>query len=460
MSPDPSASRRLARFVSTLGNQDVPDSSKRKTGQCVLDWLGGAWNASATGLAAQYRDVASRLGACEHTQSNCTMVGSELRVSLPWAAFANAALGHIAETDDGHRASIMHPGSVVIPVALALAELEDLSGSEMMESIVSGYEVALRVGEALGDAHYRDFHTTATAGTFGATAAAGKALGLDEDRLVWAFAHAGTQAAGLWQFLEEGVVEAKPFHPAKAALAGVLGAQLAASGVAGCEVILEGDKGLLRTLSAKANTLESLDEIGHGLKIEEVNFKAYPTCGQSHSTIDALRELLEARPVDAGNVRRIEVGLYRQAIEVAGTCDPRTLAEAKFSIPFCAAFVLARGSMTFDNLTEEALTDPVIRVLMSRVKLLHEPALDQEFPASRPSELRIVLASGETLETRSRYRRGDPERPLSDAELEKKFRELTSRVVSTNQQQHIITWCRGLEAATRLEPFVLRHQSD
>lgn len=462
MSTHPSASRRLARFVMELRAQDIPESSKSKTRHCVLDWLGGAWNASGSELAAKYRKVASRLGAAEPNGSQCTVIGSDHSISLPlpWAVFANAALGHIAETDDGHRPSIMHPGAVVIPVALALAEVEDLSGSAIMESIVSGYEVELRIGRALGAAHYRDFHTTATAGPFGAAAAAGKALGLDEDRLVWALGHAGTQASGLWQFLEEGIVEAKPFHPAKAALAGVIGAQLAASGVAGPEQILEGDRGLLHTLPAEAPTLTSLDDVEAPLALEEVNFKAYPTCGQSHSTIDALRDLLETRPIDIADVQRIEVDLYRGAMEVAGIRDPRTLAEAKFSIPFCVAFVLARGPITFDNLPEDAVTDPAIRDLMSRVELRHDPELDREFPASRPSVLRIHLAGGETLEVHNHYRRGDPERPLSDAELETKFRELTSPVLPEEQQQHIVHWCRELESFARIEPFVLRHPTE
>ena len=200
-------SKKIANFIEKLDYRDIPKETVQKAKYCFIDWLGAVYAAYKSPLAEKYINFARNLG----NEGEHLIIGSSYTTSLPWSIFANAALGHIAEVDDGHRTSIIHPGAVVMPVAFELGLDCKLTGKEILTSIVAGYDVAIRIGECLGDQHYTIWHTTATAGTFGATAAAAKIYNLKQEEIVNALGHAGTQASGLWQFLLDGAVDAKAF---------------------------------------------------------------------------------------------------------------------------------------------------------------------------------------------------------------------------------------------------------
>src|SRR6056297_393974 len=170
-----SYSRQLARYIGDLKFDELPVNTVNKTKHCFTDWLAAVFNSYSNNLSTSYIDFATRMGE----EGSSSILGSEKKTTLPWAAFANASLGHITEVDDGHRMSIMHIGTVVLPVVFAYAEKLSSSGQEMIEAAVCGYDLAIRVGECLGKDHYSMWHTTATAGTFGAAAAAAKMLKLN-----------------------------------------------------------------------------------------------------------------------------------------------------------------------------------------------------------------------------------------------------------------------------------------
>src|SRR5436853_740935 len=177
------------------------------------------------------------------------------------AAVANAASSHFAEQDDLHNGSVFHPGTVVFPVALAVAQALGRSGAELLAAVVAGYEVGIRVGEFLGRSHYTVFHTTGTAGTLAAAAATGHLLGLDAERMAHAFGSAGTQAAGLWEFLRD-AADSKQLHTAHAASAGLMAAQLAGEGFTGARRILEGAQGMAAGMSSGVDPARLTDRLG------------------------------------------------------------------------------------------------------------------------------------------------------------------------------------------------------
>ncbi len=437
-------SQQLAAFFHGLQFENLPEATREKTSLCLIDYLAAAWNAQGQPLTEIYVDLARNLaGKAEYVEGG-TVIGTGAILPPAWAAFANAAQGHVTEVDDGHRTSTMHIGTVVIPVVLALAEDRNLDGKTMVEAIVCGYDAAIRVGSCLGPEHYTIFHTTATAGTFGAAAAAAKAMGLSEEATAWALGHAGTQAAGVWQFLPDGAVRAKAFHPAKAAQNGLMAAALAEAGVEGASHIFEGERAFLAFASPKADTGWLTRDLGTKFMIDQANFKCYPTCGQTHSMLDATRLIMDEHGVTGDQVEEVEALVYGKAVQIAGIPEPDTIETAKFSNQFCMAFLLTHGELTFENFTADVVSDPEVRALMMRVKLVQDAEMDAGFPAARPCRVTIRLKDGRSFSADNKFRRGDPENPLDVQGMCAKFTQLTSQVLPESQRKMILDWSLGV----------------
>lgn len=450
--------QRIADYVAGLKIEDIPESTRHKASLCLIDYLAAAWNAQGHPLAEKYVRLAMSMAG--KGSDDASAIGLGLKLPPAWAAFANAAQGHITETDDGHRTSIMHIGTVVIPVVLALAESRKLTGARIMEALVCGYDVAIRSGECFGPEHYGIFHTTATAGTFGAAAAAAKAMNLSPQAVAWALGHAGTQASGLWQFLNENAVQAKPFHPAKAALAGMISATLAESGIEGAVEIFEGEKGFCAIASKKPQYDALVDKLGSVFKIDEVNFKGYPTCGQTHSMLDAMAAILSRERFLAEDVAEVEARVYQRAVDIAGIPDPETLEEAKFSNQFCLAFMISRGTLSFMNFTEEAMSDHDLRRVANKIRLVVDPEMDAGFPAARPCRITVRLNDGRSFSQENKFRKGDPENPMDAAAMQEKFAQLTEASLGDSQRRQILDWCLELEKVSTVEPWIFEQMKE
>ncbi len=436
--------QKLGHWIAHTSLETLPSAMHEeiceKARGCYLDWLGSAYAGAMHPTAQKYVRLGQRMGG---SGDHC-IVGHEEKLSLLMAVFVNGALGHIAETDDGHRLSILHPGSVVFPVVQALAPLAKDPAKAFIEGAIAGYELVIRVGEALGKAHYSTWHTTATAGVFGAAAAAAKILGLSAEQCAYALGHAGTQAAGLWQFLEDNCLEAKPFHPGKSAMEGLMAALMAEQNIAGAAHIFEGKCGILAALG-RAPVAEKLDlNLGQQYKILESNFKMYPTCGQTHSMIDALDTVLQQHDLKAENISAITVQLYARAMEIAGIAQPQSLEEAKFSIPFCLAHFARHKAIPFEGLGLEHVQDPITQALMQKVQLVFDAEMDAGFPAARPCKVTVTLDDGSQYSAFNAFRKGDPESPASYAELAKKFRQLTCEALSAEQSEAFIAAIHAL----------------
>lgn len=325
------------------------------------------------------------------------------------------ALVHVLEMDDLHRESVTHPGCVVVPAAWAVAGQRGVGGRDFLRAVLAGYEAVCRVGNAVGPRHYKLWHNTATCGPFGAAYAAGALLGLREEPMVWALGNAGTQAAGLWQFLEEGAMS-KHLHAGRAAEAGVVAAELAAHGFTGPTRILEGAKGFFAAACPDARPERVLAEPDGPWQLALTSIKPWPSCRHTHPAIDAALELnAQVLPDEIAEVR---IDTYRAALDLCDNAAPRSEYEAKFSLHHCVAAALADGSVTLASFDGSARAR--LGALAARTSATATPELDAAYPRDWGARVTVRTASGATLSAQRSACKGDPEQPVTPAELRTK----------------------------------------
>ena len=443
-------SERLALFISDLTFDKLPPTVIEMAKLCVLDWLGSAIAGSTTRPIRIFVKVATDLGGTPQA----TVIPDGSKTSCHLAALVNAASSHVVETDDLHKPSVLHPAATVIPPALAVAERDGISGADLVTAIVAGYEVAIRAGEALGPSHYQFWHTTATCGVFGAATAAGKLLRLTPEQMVWALGTAGTQSAGLWEFLVEGAMS-KQLHPAMAAADGLLAALLAQQGFTGATKIFEGEKGLARATSAAPDLDRLTDGLSdHPLRILENSFKAHAACYHIHSTIDAALALKSAHHLNPAEIKKIHVRLYSAALDLLEKVQPTSPYAAKFSIPYCIATALLQDRVGLDDFHEEGIRDRTVRQLMSTVELERDAELDQVYPDKWPAIVTVETLTGKRHEIRVDYPIGDPNNPITREDLIEKFHSLTSRIIPETLRHLLIERCLTLDTLANTQTLL------
>ncbi|WP_041279294.1 MmgE/PrpD family protein [Desulfobacula toluolica] len=263
--------RRLAQFVCATRFEDLPEPVVNKAKECFLDWQGVALAGTTDPGSKVMMHYVMAVGG----KPEASVIGSSLKTDIANAALANGMIGHALDFDDYHDETVIHASAACVPAILALAEKFNTSGREFITAMVLGVDVCIRIGLALGDYHYqRGWHTTATAGTFGATAGAAKLMGLNADQLVTAFGICGTQASGLRQVFG---TMCKPFHAGKVSMEGIMSASLASMGFTASQNMLEGELGLLDVLTETPDQAIMLDQLGQKFHINRLSIKPYPT---------------------------------------------------------------------------------------------------------------------------------------------------------------------------------------
>jgi len=440
-----SLTEQLSAFLVATEGTDLPPSVVNDAQYYTLDWLGSAIAGTVTEpgrmLLAQ---AASQAG------KGATVIGLGEERNADLAALTNGGLSHIVEMDDLDRGSVVHPAAPVIPAALAVAEREQASGLDFLTAVVLGYEVAIRIGEAVGRSHYRFWHNTATCGVFGSAAAAGWLLGLDAEQMVWALGNAGTMAGGLWEFIADGAMS-KHLHAGRAASSGLLAADLARRGFTGARRILEGERGFFAATSSDARPELVTQGLVPGMadyKISGVSIKPYPSCRHTHPAIDAALALRQQHFFVLDQIARIEVETYQAALDLIDNPDPTHSYAAKFSLQYCVACALARGRVGLDDFRSEVLGDEAVRGLMARMSVGLSEELDEHYPQEWPARVRVALADGRELARLVKVPKGDPENPLTQAELEEKFRLL---IAGTGYEEMADALVEGVNRLERLE---------
>lgn len=373
---------QLARWIAGLNYKDLPARTREVVRLAILDTVGcGVYGFQTPWTQALLKWAQASGGKGKSRVWNEAQ--STLRAAD--AAMVNGTSAHAFELDDYHNAKL-HPGAVVIPAALAIAEEHNVSGERLVTAIAAGYEVMIRSSLALepSAARLRGWHLTGACGPFGAAAACAVLLGLDAERTAWALGLAGTQGAGLWAFNADGAMS-KRLHAGKAAHSGVLAAELAALGFTGPTQIYEtGDGGFLKAFSDKSNTAPLLHELGKVYHLDAVSIKPYSCCGSTHAYIDAALQLRsrlgnERNAWDAS--RPVQVGMSKVVdVQCGFDYTPSSALNAQMSLRYCLAAALSDGQVLPAQFSEEKMHDPVLGKLAAHLELVDDPALDKLYP--------------------------------------------------------------------------------
>jgi len=439
----------IASFVSEVSYSDIPSDAVKVAKRCIMDWIAVGFAGSATPLSKQI----SQMSIGDSEESTILVYPLQKENHL-LASFFNAFFSHALELDDVHRGSMYHPGSPTISAAFSQGERLKISGKKLIESVVIGYEVSIRVGECLGKSHYKYWHTTGTCGVFGSAVAGSKMLGLDTERITFAIGNAGTQSSGLWQFVIDGAMT-KPLHPAKAAMDGLIAADLASRGFSGAYRIFEGEKGLCKATTDGSFALEKLiSGLGKTWKIREVSFKPYSCCRHIHSSIDAVLEAYRksGKPSD-DNISRINIYTYKVAIETAGIRFPKSIEEARFSIPYCVSVAIFCGEVSVDQFSQHFIENKNIRRLLEKVNLIEDKEYTKLYPSKWVSRVEIVRNDGTSYDSTVEFPKGDPENPLYDEEMETKFEKLLLPILPQKYVQGLKDKVWNLEEISDISTF-------
>ena len=406
----------LAQWAATLRFGDVPGAVVRRTEDLFLDWLGS----TLAGKGARPVESIARFMLGQGPVDGPAEVLIHRRGSSPLvAATINAAASHFAEQDDVHNGSVFHPAAVVFPPALAVAQALGRSGRELLLASIVGYEVGIRAGEFLGRSHYKVFHTTGTAGTLAAAAAVGSLLRLNPQQMLNAFGSAGTQSAGLWEFLRD-AADSKQLHTAHAAGAGLSAAYLAADGFTGARHILTGAQGMAAGMSSDADPARLTHNLGQRWATAETSFKFHAACRHTHPAADALLSVMNQHKLSANDIVKVTARVHQGALDVLGpVIDPQTVHQAKFSmgtVLAMAALHRRAGLAEFDT----HFADADARAFCERVRMVLDEEVDTAYPARWIGKVEVLLRDGRTLHGRIDEPKGDPGNTLSRAELEDK----------------------------------------
>jgi len=386
-----------ASFASGLSLELVPPAVADRAKALTLDFLASA--VRARGEAESTPAILASLAALGlDGPGPATVMGDERGYIAPIAALLNGALGHSLDFDDTHAESSLHPSAPVVSAALTAGELVGASGRTVLTAIIAGYEVCCRLGLALDPtAHYaRGFHPTATAGVFGAAAAAGKVFDLDPQQMVSAFGVAGSQAAGSLQFLHNGAWT-KRWQVGAAAMNGLMAASLARQGFLGPDQAIEGRHGFLAGYSDGARAERAVQDLGRDWETLKVAVKPYPCCRYAHAALDGLIALRLHHGIPAAEVRSVEIGLHRNGVALVGEPEaakrrPRNVVEGQFSMPFTAAVALDQGRFSWDDYAR--LGEPFIDALCDRITVRQDDRVEAASPHPFGARVRLVTAGG------------------------------------------------------------------
>jgi 2-methylcitrate dehydratase PrpD len=412
----------LAQFAATLQWSDVPESVQRRTEDLWVDWFGSVLaGCNARPVASIARFALSQGPA----QGPCEVIGLGAGTSPMMAALANAAASHVAEQDDVHNGSVFHPAAVVFPPALAVAQSIGASGAELMAACVAGYEVGIRVGEFLGRSHYKVFHTTATAGTLAAAAAVGRLLELTPAQMQHAFGSAGTQSAGLWEFLRT-AADSKQLHTAHAAAAGLAAAYLAKDGFTGAQDIFTGPQGLAAGMSTDADPARLTDGLGTRWATAETSFKWHASCRHTHPAADALLEVMQRHGLQSGDIAQVTCHVHQGAIDVLGpVVSPSSVHQSKFSMGTVLALAARHGHAGLAEFDRDYLAPETVE-LREKVRMELDAEVDAAYPRRWIGKVTVQTADGHVLHGRVDEPKGDPGNTLSREEITAKALRLAA----------------------------------
>jgi 2-methylcitrate dehydratase PrpD len=389
-------------LIALIRSKPVSDQDLEQAALFSLDAIACAYAGSATGVGEILRGWAAQ-GDMDGKRQALLM----------------GALTHITETDDLHRASVTHPGCVVVPAALSLGAKLGSSNEQMLIAILHGFEAMCRIGAAVGPSHYKVWHNTATCGPFGSAMAAVTLLALDDEQALNALGNAGTQSSGFWQFMETGAMS-KHLHAGRACESGMLAAELAAGGFTGSPEILEGSKGFFKAMCADPEPRNILDDPDADWQLRLTSIKPWPSCRHTHPIIDCALEIHHL--LDGDPVQKIDIKTYQAALDVCDCREPETEYQAKFSLYHTAAIAVLGGEVGLDSFDAHARARSASLRRQTTASIADPYA--SSYPVSWGAEVIAVTESGGSFKISRKDCKGDPELALGSDEMRHKAMEL------------------------------------
>lgn len=338
--------------------------------------------------------------------------------------FLNGFAAHVLELDDGHRHGMIHLGASIISAVLDAAKKYNLKSKDVLRGIVMGYEVAVRCARAIQPGHkVRGYHVSGTCGTIGSAMGIAFACNYNKDQLKSTLACAVSSAAGVLE-IQEQASELKPYNTARAAYDGVLAAQIGKLALPGPDDILGGKRGFLAALTDTPHPEFLTDFSEDGYCIEGIYQKVHAACRHCHPAIDATLDMMKELNLLPDQIEKIEVHTYKLAVGSHDHIEIKGISSAKLSTPYAVALAIVKGSCGYADYNEDNLNDYWIKNLTRKVRVIEDDNLTAQSPAVRGARVSICLKNGEEFEATCLYPKGEPENPLTQEELENKFRGL------------------------------------
>lgn len=464
--PERTLAEELAAFAVKAMAGAVPDDVVASVRQRVLDVLG---------LCVAALDLPTSRAAIEHVaeqggRPEAHAIGIAHQVPAAWAAFANGVTAHSLDYDDTHLPSVLHPSAAVVPAALAAAELAGAGGAETVRAIAVGLETTVRLGMAgydteLGNSVFFEHgqHATSICGAMGGAVAAALLLGLGEEGVRNALGVAASMASGVIEGNRTGGT-VKRLHCGWAAHSAVTAAQLVRRGFTGPPTVLEGRFGFFQAwLRDQFDPSAIRDGLGERWEVPGIFFKPYPANHFTHTTVDAAARLRE-RGVRPQDVRSVRLGVPTAVIRTIGEPievkrAPQTGYQAQFSGPYAVAVGLFGGSglgASLADYTDALATDPARRELMAKVEIVPDARCDEIFPYQFPAVLTVTTTDGRVWVEEVLANRGGPQRPLSDDELARKFRDNVAGRIPPQVVAEVEQTVFALDQAPAVSPLLAR----
>ena len=444
-------SKKLAGFLSEVSYNDINREVIERTKDLILDQLGVEIATSAKPWSlAVYKYARSFDDSMEST-----IIRYGDKVKAENAVFVNGTFGHGFELDDTYLPGNTHPGAVVIPAALALAEREAIDGKTFVIAIVAGYEAINRVGRSMAPSCLgRGFHPTLITGPLGAAAVTGKLLGFQPERMLNAISIAGSHSSGLMEYTQTGG-SVKRIYAGMAAFAGVRAGFLAQAGITGPPTILEGRSGFCQAFSDEYRLNDIVSNLGKEFSIPEMSLKQHCCCYQIQAPLDGALKIIREHGIGPNEIEEIVIGTNRNGVVGVGAIvDPEEITAAQFSAPFSVAMGVIKGRAGFREYTEENLRDTEIKALARRVRLEVDEEVQSLYPGKRAVRMTVKLKDGTIYQEKLDGAKGTPVNPMSRIEVEEKFLDLATMVLPRTRAEEIITTVRGLEEVKHFSTFM------
>jgi aconitate decarboxylase len=440
----PHATRDLARFAAKTTFVDIPADTIERIKLSFIDGLGVCLQGSTLPWTQKVYEIVCDEGG----KPLASVWGTGHRTSLTNAVMVNCTAGHAFEMDDIHKESIVHPNSLAVPIALALAEADpSIAGRDIAAALTVGYEVGLRIGNAATTSLFLNgFHPQGTSGAFVAAATAGRLLQLDAEAMQNALGIAGSMGAGLMAAQEGAMV--KRLHAGRAAQSGLMAALLARRGFTGISDVVEaGYGGFLSAFSRTPNPARLLQGLGEDWEAGKVGFKMYPNVTSIHAALDAMRSILIEENLSASEIREIEVGCgHMTFVHTAWEYRPAGVTAAQMNMYYGLSVMALRKDVSAADYSEAAIADPETLNFMRRIKIVEDAELESRGPAFRhAARLRVLTTDGHAFAREILHRRASPENPVKWEDIQRKFNANVEGLLEPAAGERLLQLGSGLE---------------